>query len=318
MVNIRKMSALAGFLALLPLAYANAGQQCQLKQIASLDMLESPTGEILLAVQLSGTPQVMMLHTSSFSGMLAADVGDQLKLEHYTMTPTALVYTQKGEKFDHYMVVPSVGIGPVTANDVQFLQFDRTGAPDKRVAGTLGTDLLRNFDVELDFAKKKVNFFSPDHCPGKVVYWTRDYVSIPIKPSPDADVEIETNLDGHSMETILSTASARTGLNLAIARSAFGIDETSPGVRKNEGGDYIAGFKNLSFQGLSVPNPEIVLLRDNARERAKMDVPDRERNLPGALPILPDLTLGRDVIHQLHLYIAYQEHMLYITPADAH
>ena len=34
------------------------------------------------------------------------------------------------------------------------------------------------FDVDFDFAAAKMNFFSPDHCPGKVTYWNPSAVAV--------------------------------------------------------------------------------------------------------------------------------------------
>ena len=37
--------------------------------------------------------------------------------------------------------------------------------------GILGTDVLRNVDVELDFAANKIHLIAPNQCGGSVVHW---------------------------------------------------------------------------------------------------------------------------------------------------
>jgi hypothetical protein len=54
---------------------------------------------------------------------------------------------------------------------------------DHRVTVILGLDILTMFDVELDLAHHKINLFAKDHCPGKVIYWTKNagVASVPMK-----------------------------------------------------------------------------------------------------------------------------------------
>ena len=294
-----------------------SAEQCQLKLIASLDMVENPYGELLIPIGIAGTSQTMLLDTAGYSGSLVDNVADALKLEHKAMSPVVSVYGSGGEKFDRYVTVPSVNIGPVSAQNVNFLLIHKMGM----AAGTIGPDVLRSFDIDLDFGKKKVNFFSPDHCKGQVVYWTSSYVAMPMKILESGHIEITANLDNHDLQTTFDTGTTRSTLSLPVARSTFDVDEKSANVSRIRGADanpvYRANFKNLSLQGISVPNPTVDLIPDAVYVRANQDVPDRERYLPG-LPHIPDLILGLDVIHQLHVYIAYQEHMLYVTAADAH
>jgi len=58
-------------------------------------------------------------------------------------------------------------------------------------------------------------------------------------------------------------------------------------------------FKTIDFAGVAVTNPHILVLSDR-------DFPPKE------------LLLGSDVLRQLHLYISYKEHKIYVTPATAH
>ncbi len=48
--------------------------------------------------------------------------------------------------------------------------------------GILGSEMLRNVDVDFDFSANKVNLFSPDHCAGNVVYWQTPTVPVAIVP----------------------------------------------------------------------------------------------------------------------------------------
>jgi hypothetical protein len=59
----------------------------------------------------------------------------------------------------------------------------------------------------------------------------------------------------------------------------------------------------MTFGGVSVVNPDIMLVPDSvSRMHASSD----------------HIVLGMGILRQLHLYIAYHEKELYVTPASAH
>jgi hypothetical protein len=67
---------------------------------------------------------------------------------------------------------------------------------------------------------------------------------------------------------------------------------------------------------LQVANPRVVLISDLALE-ASLPPQTTGTRLTGGMG-LPHVLLGLDILKNLHLYVAYKEKMLYITPADAH
>jgi hypothetical protein len=61
-------------------------------------------------------------------------------------------------------------------------------------------------------------------------------------------------------------------------------------------------FSTLALQGVTVNNPEIDLVPQSAFFRDGRG---------------PQLLLGIGVLRQLHIYVAYDEQVLYVTPAEA-
>ncbi len=56
---------------------------------------------------------------------------------------------------------------------------DGPNGPDiEDFGGILGADMLRNVDLDLDFAAGKLNLVSQDHCSGNVVYWQAPAVAV--------------------------------------------------------------------------------------------------------------------------------------------
>jgi hypothetical protein len=77
-------------------------------------------------------------------------------------------------------------------------------------------------------------------------------------------------------------------------------------------------FKSLSMDSIAVTNPAFVILPDLAEQQIRSEMGKLADDPQYGLGQLPRLVIGMDVLRKLHLYIAYKEHMLYVTGATAH
>jgi len=176
--------------------------------------------------------------------------------------------------------------------------------------GMLGPDIMGAYDVEIDFAGGKLNIFSQDHCPGQVVYWTQSpYAAVPMKLDSDRHITIPVVLDGKALTAVADTGAARSFMNLDVAKAIFGLDEKNPALKSLGvvGINNVAAtqlyrypFQSLTFEGIQIHNPDIAITKGSDADKGE-----------------PDLLIGIGVLRQLHLYIAYKEQMLYLTPAEA-
>src|SRR6266566_1741757 len=154
----------------------------------------------------------------------------------------------------YFQVAP----GPDNAND-------KNGQP---FAGTLGPDVLQKFDADFDFTAGKLNLVSPDHCEGKVVYWTAPAVAIvPMHVAQFGHVIFTMTLDGKRINVLLDTGASNTTMNLDVARRIFSVDLNGPEVEKvgEITGGYTANvyrrrFKKLEVDGVVINDPLITLL----------------------------------------------------------
>ena len=110
-------------------------------------------------------------------------------------------------------------------------------------------------------------------------------------------------LDGHRVQAMLDTGAAQTALSMDAAERIFGLKTRAASHR----------FKTLSFEGVTINNPEIALADNITRapmsQMGKLPSTDMKRDAP-------DLLLGMSTLKQLHVYIAYKEEMLYITTGE--
>jgi len=300
-----KRLILVALCALAP-AGALADENCSLLRIASVDMTFAGSGRPVVPMSANGQKLNMLVDTGGFLTLLHQSGVTRLGLNSLPMNPDLRGRMFGGQVIDHYTVAQQVDLGGLKAQNFRFAIMQ---AGESEIDGTIGPDILSQYDVEFDFANAKLNLFSRNHCPGKVVYWTRDpYSDIDMRFDEVTHLFVPVDLDGHHMQALIDTGSYRSVMSLETAESMFSIPASRADLKVAEGArptHRSYPFKTLTLQGVSVTAPDIVL------------VPDEESHVMrygGA----PKLILGMGILRQLHLYIAYREKKLYVTPASAH
>jgi predicted aspartyl protease len=117
-------------------------------------------------------------------------------------------------------------------------------------------------------------------------------------------VVIPVLVDGHKIDAQVDTGSVSSIMSLSAAHHFLDFDEHDPAVKTSTEGNvtvYSYPFKTMAFEGITVMNPSIAIWPDK-----DMKAFNRE------------IILGMSVLRQLHVYIAYKEGKMYLTPASAH
>ncbi len=301
---------------------AAGAQECQLQRVASLDMQVMPDGRVLVPVSLDDTPRLLMVDTGSPVGLLNNSVAQELGLKSQRIENGMAFYFVNGDQTTRFAAVPSLKIGPDEARYLDFLLVNRAGNTSN--AGTLGMDVLKNFDIDFDFAAKKLNLFSQDHCEGKVVYWAREYAVLDAQISAHGEISAKMSLDDRDVEGVIDTGSVVTTVNESDSKRMFGIDTASEGldtVKFPDGSSMVAHrFNALVMGGVSMPNPRITILPDGVADATRRRLEqDKLQGYEGNdASHNPQVILGMDALRHLHIYIAYKEKKIYVTAADAH
>ncbi|MBN9557130.1 MAG: retropepsin-like domain-containing protein [Alphaproteobacteria bacterium] len=305
-------------------AQGAAAGQCELKLIASYSMMGNPKYEVVVPIVMAGKPVATGIQTGAVVGFISPEVSTALGLLKRRINPNTLVYGADGARYDQYVTMPTIDIGAIEARNTKLVLVDDTLLPHREPWATLGANILQIFDLEFDFAEKKLRFFSQDHCDGQVVYWSAAYTSVPFHLLENGQIALEMTLDGRPIDAILNSGSSYTYINARIAADVYGIDENSSRVTTVKstypGAPPIraAVFDSLSIGGISMPRPTLCLQEDTLRSRAIQDIPIKTEKKSGMdIPHYPNLELGLDVLHHLRVYIAYREHKIYATAADA-
>ncbi len=181
-------------------------------------------------------------------------------------------------------------------------------------SGILAADYMGKFDIELDFAGGKMNYFSPDHCPGKVVYWPTAAIAVVPMRFLVSHMIVNVDLDGHSFKAIIDTGATDTTLSMAEAKRVFDVTSDD----RNQAFEHI--FKKLSFEGLEVANPHVIVIPDKVGSNDPNNgfiTGTRTRRVDDRDASDPAMLIGMNILSKLHLYIAFAENKIYITPASA-
>jgi hypothetical protein len=186
----------------------------------------------------------------------------------------------------------------------------------------IGGDLLRNYDVDLDFGAGKMNLLSRDHCADKVVYWPSSTLAkLPMRVSDNNQIVFSMLLDGHEVSTVLDTGASQTALEYEAATEIFDLKADSPGVEAVPTGDgrvlHYKHFATLAADGLTIANPRIKLLPDPAGRLPGVITRGRGKFIARMHRISQsDLRLGMSTLKQLHIYIDYRNQTLYMTSVN--
>lgn len=320
-MRLRRMAALAALM-LVPLSSGAAAQTCSLQLMASLDMTMLPDGRFAVPVSVNGTTLEFMVDTAGVFSEISTTAANELGLK--TMATGSEMYGVSGKIRISSALASSFMLGRNEAKNFHLAAVDLPDDPVTHLKGILSLDMLDLFDVELDFAKKKMNLFSQDHCPGKVVYWTMGgFADVAFHQTEH--IRFDMTLDGQRVSTALDTGSATTWIRHKIAVRDFGFDDTAPGVERSPiSSEAMPAFRKqfglLAIGGVAVQNPVIDVLSEHMEDAFRMAHSEKSRDDPvyGTQFGLEDLTLGMNVIGKLHLYIANKEHKIYVTAADAH
>jgi hypothetical protein len=296
---------------------------CQLKQAASLPA-KIDNGRLLIRMQLDDHDVWMKVGTGEPQGEIAWQTASQLKLPFLELRENAVI-DDAGKALRHYVKVHTVGLGDLKAHDIVFVVVGESNSAAPLQDGTFGADILTAYDVEFDLAHGKVNLYNPDHCPGKVVYWTENYFKIPFQLDHSLHAIFPVTLDGQQVRGSLDTASVGSTLTTAVAKQKFDIDPVGRGA-KPDGQEmmssgaslpfYLHRFGNFAIGDIAFHNTEFEIV-PNSVNKALRNI---EPNL-GVPRLNPNqemqMSIGLHHLARMRFYIAYGERMLYVSAADA-
>lgn len=306
MSNVSRIAfALAALFGSSSLGAAPSDKPCNLVRVASLDMATDSTGRENLPMMIGGQTINLLIDTGGMDSMLSEGVVESLGLKPRGLGRRGGVMFG-GHVLDSQTTAHDIELGGLKASRMNFLIMPDGHLP-MGIGGTLAPDVMRAYDDEFDFAAAKFNLFLQDHCRANMAYWTKDaHAEIPFGLDRFGHIRLFVDLDGKRIPAFLDTGTSRSMLNLEDAENLFGLKEGDSRLATlattANGHVYKYPFHMLTFGSVTVSNPDLELIS----------------SLDSRQPDGPPLILGMGVLRQLHMYIAYSQRILYVTPASAH
>jgi len=282
-------------------AQAQQSQDCKLHRLMSAEMQTIPDGRVSIPVQFEGHDYRLMVDTGGYINTVSPNL---VKQEGYTLRQTDGMLVGMGlRKLNTFVTAKDFAIGHSHGKGFEFFVDDFN---DNFVDGTLAPQVLAAYDLDLDFGHGIFNLVSQDHCPGVVLYWAKAAAVVPIEIKDRTHIRIPVTIDGKEIMATVDTGAHTSFITMRAARRYLGVDEKNPALKLRgnipvngmAGPVYNYPFQSLSFGDVKVSNPHIEMVADKVWNE-------------------DDLLLGIGILRQLHLYIAYKEKKMYITPALA-
>ena len=290
-----------------------------LKMVNSVDLVAAAPNRALVPVSINGTPKFFLLDTGGAVSHIGRDAAQELGL---TLRDSSVkMLDLYGNASTKMVRLDKFTLGRLTGEDI-YLQIAPN--PDfgksSPYVGLFAPDLMGYFDAEIDFSAYKMNYFSADHCPGRVVYWPHAALAVVPMTFRDNHIRLPVTVDGRKMMAIIDTGAPNTAMMAAAARR-LDVSPETPGnvpLKNRAPGTYERVFSTLDFDGVAVKNPRIVIVPDligtkDPNNSVRLDSrAKRVDDIEGR----PDLLIGMNILKKLRIYIAFDEKRLYITEAS--
>lgn len=271
---------------------SSAAQNCYLRTRATLDMDMDDTGRFTIPVSINGVSKRMMVDTGAAMSLISRDVVSEFKLTEQPAYDKSLMGFS-GAVYKNMVEIAEFGLGKMRGENFKIVVKNEW----MDAAGLLGNDFLFYHDLDFDFANAKLHLISPDHCPGQVVYWTKEAYGVVPFEFINNHIRVEVKLDGQPVVAILDTGAPDTVMGARRVSRIFDV----PYADLVKSRQY--PFKTLEFGSVNVVHPDIALVSDN------------DTDVLGDGPRHVSMIIGMTVLRQLHLYISYKEKKIYVTPA---
>lgn len=289
-------------LAALPLIVLFAGQAAaqeaactkQLKMVDQIQLESRGPGPASVPVEINGTKQNLTLATAT----------------PYTNLSEATAKSLGLSVSNNEATVGNLSFGKLEANNVKMpVAGGGRGGFGGFGPGRFGLNHMLAYDVDVDFGTDTLKFFDQDHCPGGVLYWQASVVGVMPITINEGRVTVPVMIDGKELTGVIDTAAMGLSVKEAVAEKILGLEAGMEG--KTHTG-------TLALGTIGLKNTKFNIVTNGAIEGGSAVASARNRSAAAQYALAqPELIIGMDLLRKLHVYFAFGEKKLYITPASA-
>jgi predicted aspartyl protease len=274
-----------------------AGQDCSPKSLASVKTDALQDGRIKIPVTVDGHPLSFLVDTGGAATTITGKNAEDLGLAQ-NQTAHRLLGVVAGSMMSTYVLSKTFSVGDISLNNLPLYLDNR---PLSNADGTLSPDVLRDYDVDIDFVRSTLRLIAPNSCARDDFGWKVTPMVLPMNVTGDGHVRFPVKIDGHEIMATLDTGSSISLVRLK-GLTPLSDEPQDPTLFRSVGSyqEFAHPFQSLDFGDVSVRNPPIAVLSDNFA--------------PG---LGTDLLLGTNILRHMHFYIAYGRKRIYIVANTA-
>ncbi len=264
-------------------------RDCQLKQFFSLKTRINEDGSILVPIQYDSLQfEALFDPLAIVDGTIKESIVKKLNIDT-EFDGTDKYYFQGRTRLTRYANMENIRLGNNPAPKGKFYIVPDT--EKYAVDANIGLNYFRGLDSEFDLKNNKINFFSSDHCPGKVVYWSNEWLEERFYSDQKYRYYIPVKLNGEKVNATLNFFHNYNKLIYTAAERNhdFNLKREDIGKFKH--------FETLEMAGIVLHDVDIMIEQGNISD-----------------PI--ELFLGTDFFKNVRVYFSYDEKKIYLTPAQ--
>jgi hypothetical protein len=266
-------------------------------------------GNLLVSVQVNGTPATFILDTGAERTLMGEDVVRRLGLARdswvastvlgiggYEERPNALPRSLQlgGVTLRRHTLLEdsSVTVGPLPVTEI-------AGHP---IAGLLGRDFLSAFDLDINLPARELTLYDVSGCTTGFLPWRSSYASVAATMPVGAALVIPVSIDGRPLHALIDTG-ASSSLVAAPGMARLGL---TPALLARDPGGNGSGigpapvfmhrhrFETLSVGPDTTPSPQLWV---------------------SAIHVVPivDLLLGADWLRTRHVWLSFATRQIFVA-----
>ena len=272
---------------------ASAPQACRLDRVADLAMAAG-TPFAVVPARVDGQLVSMLLDTGDERLAIRAQAQAALRLPE-DRRHTTIMHGIGGTSTAHDLIIQRFELGDteLPQSGAAVMNLPTVPLVDPPLAGVIGGQILSGYDVEFDFAARRVRLWQRSGCDTAAPAWQGAYASVNLERSTGSLVTVPVTINGQTLRALLDTGALTTTvsidaagrLGLTAAALAGARTAVSRGADGNDVFTHVARLHSVAI---------------GSAHRTDMPVLVAPVHVPFA-----DIMLGADFFQHHKLWIAY-------------
>jgi clan AA aspartic protease (TIGR02281 family) len=278
-------------------AVAPFPDDCKLVRQASLPFVLD-RGHIMIDAAVNDHPLHFIVDTGGAFSAITEEAAQAAGLHSAPLGMAFRIKDAGGAEASRYARIQYITFGKFRSENLTLMVARLPPGED----GILAPELLRNFDIELDFAAATMNLFKRPRCDDHVVYWTDDFVKLPMRITEQGHIQIPVIVNGQTIKATIDTGAPFSLISNDVAKAVIGEG-------KESGQATLRGGSGGKVHGIGVMPDSLIVGKFKWLSPTLISTADKS----GWRADGSDMLLGLDVLHDLHLFIDYGGEQLYVS-----